>query len=193
MWPWEHLAVGYLLYSGYVRVQHRERPTAAAAVAVAVGTQFPDLVDKPLAWVFGILPSGVSLAHSVFTAAGLSLVVVLLGRRIQRERPAVGFAVGYLSHLPADILYPVILGRRVMVEAFLWPVASVSSPVRQGLFENFAYYAFKFLAFLATERGMAFLALEGVLLGGAVLVWISDGHPGLPRLRSGPRVDPDSK
>ena len=193
MWPWEHLAVGYLLYSGYVRVRHRESPTAAATFAVAFGTQFPDLVDKPLAWIFGVLPSGVSLAHSVFTAVGLSVVVVLLARRVERTRPAVGFVVGYLSHLPADALYPVVLGGQLRLRAFFWPIMHVPAPVRRGLLENFAYYSLRFLAFLSTKRGMAFLALEVVLVGGALLVWISDGHPGVPHLHSGRRVGSDSK
>lgn len=182
MWPWEHLAVGYLLYSGYVHFRGDEAPTPMAAVAVALGTQFPDLVDKPLAWTFGFLSSGVSLAHSVFVAVGVSTFLIVLAKRRDRTEPAIAFVVGYLSHLPADVLYPALLGRGITIETFLWPFVIAPAPVRSGFGENFVYYFVQFLAFLGTERGMTFLVLEVVLLAVAVLVWRFDGYPGLPAL-----------
>ena len=48
MWPWEHLAIGYLAYSLLGRLAWRRPPTVGTAITVAFGTQFPDLVDKPL-------------------------------------------------------------------------------------------------------------------------------------------------
>jgi hypothetical protein len=61
MWPWEHLAVGYLLYSVSCVLWGRY-PTRIGVAALAFGTQFPDLVDKPLGWWLGVLPSGQSFA-----------------------------------------------------------------------------------------------------------------------------------
>jgi len=71
MWPWGHLAVGYLLWSVLVRDRRFRPPTGAETLLLAVGTQFPDAVDKPLAWSLGVLPNGRSLAHSVFLATAL--------------------------------------------------------------------------------------------------------------------------
>jgi len=180
MWPWEHLAVGYLLYSGYVHIRGEESPSPAAAVAVAVGTQFPDLVDKPLAWTFGVLSSGVSVAHSVFVFVGLSTILLVLARRLDIEAPGEGFVVGYLSHLPADALYPALLGGGVTVEKLFWPLTAAPPAVQSGFSDNFVYYFVRFLSFLATERGMFFLVLEVLLLAVTVLIWRSDGYPGLP-------------
>ncbi|MFC6964015.1 hypothetical protein ACFQL7_23110 [Halocatena marina] len=52
MWPWSHAAVGYLCYSIGTRLVGR-RPTTGPTVAVLFGALLPDLVDKPLSWVFG--------------------------------------------------------------------------------------------------------------------------------------------
>ncbi|WP_136718389.1 metal-dependent hydrolase [Halorientalis salina] len=178
MWPWEHLAIGYLLYSGYVHFTNSESPTTGPALLVVLGTQFPDLVDKTLAWTFTIFPSGVSVAHSVFTAAGLSACVVLLARRLEHRQLGIAFAIGYLSHIPADMVYPVFLGGRLNLGAFFWPLVTAAGPARGGFLANFAYYAVRFLAFLGTPRGILFLVLEIALLGTTAVVWILDGHPG---------------
>ena len=41
-------------------------------LALAIGTQLPDLIDKPLTYQFAVLPSGRSLGHSLFFAAVLN-------------------------------------------------------------------------------------------------------------------------
>src|SRR6056297_3615611 len=97
MWPWGHAVVGYLAYSGTTHVGWKRPPSHAATVALLFGTQFPDLVDKPLAWSLGVLPSGRSLAHSTLTAV---LLVCVLYVVFARRRAVVGaFALGYASHL----------------------------------------------------------------------------------------------
>lgn len=86
MWPWEHLAVGYIGYSLSVRLAGRGVPRPRPVVALAVGTQFPDLVDKPLSWTLGVLPSGHSLAHSLFAALPLATLAVTVGVALDRRR-----------------------------------------------------------------------------------------------------------
>jgi hypothetical protein len=49
MWPWGHLAVGYLLSAGAAYLRDHSSPRGLAVVALAAGTQLPDLLDKPLA------------------------------------------------------------------------------------------------------------------------------------------------
>ncbi|PSQ17916.1 hypothetical protein BRC99_00275 [Halobacteriales archaeon QS_7_69_60] len=81
MLPWGHLAVGYLAYSLAVRGRTGGPPAGLATAALAVGTQFPDLIDKPLvAWV-SLLPSGRSLGHSLLFAAACGVGLWYLGRR----------------------------------------------------------------------------------------------------------------
>jgi len=76
MWPWGHAAVGYLAYSLGYRASDR-RLTGAAVIALGVGTQFPDLIDKPLGWTFGVLPGGRTLAHSLLTVAVVAVVLAI--------------------------------------------------------------------------------------------------------------------
>ncbi|HET7325515.1 MAG TPA: metal-dependent hydrolase, partial [Halococcus sp.] len=110
MWPWGHLAVGYLLYSAFARRRFDRPPDDAAALCVAVGTQFPDIVDKPLAWTFHLLPSGRSFAHSLLTAAIVCGVVGWYAHRREQPHVATAFAVGYVSHLFTDALSPLLGG-----------------------------------------------------------------------------------
>lgn len=187
MWPWEHLAFGYILYSGYMQLRHGRPPAHYPVIALAVASQLPDLIDKPLAWTVAILPTARSLGHSIFVATLVIVVVILLGRRY--GVPAIGpaVAIGYLSHLLGDVIYEVmrqlLAGETVTVETvnfLLWPL--VRQPVREtpglirrtvGLFDEFA-------TFLDTPAGHVYIALEVGLLLVAVLYWFVDGWPGVP-------------
>lgn len=179
MWPWEHLALGYVIYSFVSRAQKRESPPDLAVPWLVLGTQFPDLVDKPLAWSVGVLPSGISLAHSIFFAVPIAGLTVLVGRRIGRPDAAVGFAVGYLSHLPGDFLYPLLLGGGVYPDAFLWPVVEMAQDPPVGLVIRTRELFTEFLALLETPVGMFYVVGEFVLLGTALVTWAIDGRPGL--------------
>jgi hypothetical protein len=101
MFPWTHAAFGYLLLVvGTVLL--RRTVSRAELVAVIAGTQFADVVDKPLAWTVTVLPSGRSLAHSLLFAVPLCLLVLAVAWH--RSHPEVGtaFGLGYASHLLGD-------------------------------------------------------------------------------------------
>ena len=122
MWPPGHLAVGYLSYAVLRRFGDGDPPNATATVALAVGTQLPDVVDKPLSWTFGLLPTGRSLAHSALTTMVVTAVVARYANA--NDRPAVGaaFAVGYWSHLLGDLYAAVVAGESQTNWFFLWPI-----------------------------------------------------------------------
>lgn len=168
MLPWSHAAVGYLAYRLLLAARERGPPAPAAAVAVAVGTQAPDLVDKPLAWGLGVLPTGRSLGHSLLVAA----VVVAAASRIRavRDRPAVagGFAVGYLSHPLADAAEPVLEGTPGVASFLLWPAL----PLR------FDDEDFSILEVLLSVEPTAEVLLGLGLTVVAAAVWVRDGAPG---------------
>jgi len=178
MWPWEHLAVGYLLHSGVVRALRRRAPTDAGALALAVGTQFPDLVDKPGDWVFGVLPSGTSVAHSVFVAVPVSLSAVELSRRRGAPEAGVAFAVGYLSHLVGDVSYPALLGSEPAYGAVLWPFGPDYPERSVGAFELVAGFFDRYVSHLTSPAGIRYALAELSVLGLAVLAWLWDGKPG---------------
>ncbi len=187
MWPWEHVIVGYVAYSLFRHLVFQQAPTGRETLAVVFASLLPDLIDKPLAWQFGVLSSGTSLAHSVFVA--IPLVVLVYGLAQEFDRPAVGsaFGIGYLLHLPADILYVGLYGADIDWSGLLWPLVSSPPPAQQpGFLENVAYYFGNFSALFASEMGMTFLALEVSLVGGALALWLLDGVPGI-RDRQPPR------
>lgn len=190
MWPWEHLAFGYLLYSGYMRLNHGRPPGHAPAIALAVATQFPDLVDKPLAWTVDILPTARSLGHSVFIAPLVILALMLLGRRhgVPEMGPAV--AIGYSSHLFGDVIYEVtrrLLAREpVSVETvsfLLWPLVRQPGRETPGLFIQTGRLFDAFVSYLGTSAGNVYIAIEMGLLLVAIIYWIMDGRPGVPAPR----------
>lgn len=79
MMPWGHAAFGYALYSLGHRAWTRAPPSGKAVLAALFGTQLPDLVDKPLSWGLHLFPQGYSVAHSVFVAIPIGLLVIALG------------------------------------------------------------------------------------------------------------------
>jgi hypothetical protein len=139
--PLGHAAFAYLTYVAVAAATDRNLPARWALVPLAVGSQFPDLIDKPLAF-YGLLASGRSMGHSVFVAAvlvgGVAWRVRASGSSTRsggwRHRLATvapgALAVGYATHLVGDVLAPVLAGRLWDARFLLWPLASVPrSPV----------------------------------------------------------------
>lgn len=193
MWPWEHLAVGYLAYSIAVRsVTGRPPRDPVAVVVLAFATQFPDLIDKPLAWSLGMLPTGTSLAHSVFVAVPLSVLVAVLAWRWGRPAIGAAFAIGYLLHLPSDAIYAaVILGSPLTGEGFAWPLVPATPIERTGFGANVSHYFERYVAALTSREGIRYLAAELLLVGGAFALWLRDGVPGMALLHGKRRREPD--
>jgi len=183
MWPWEHLASGYIVYSLVNRAVGGERPTGAEATALAVGTQFPDLIDKPLGWGTSILPSGISLAHSLLCAVPVSLTAIALARYLGVRKVGLAFAVGYLAHLPGDIVYPMVLGGEPRLAFLLWPLletpASAPASITGHVWGLFA----QFLDLLGTPTGRLYAVAELLVLGTALGAWLLDGRPLFPGRR----------
>lgn len=180
MWPWEHLAFGYVLYALGRRGWDGRGPANREAVAVAVGTQLPDLVDKPLAWEFGLLPSGVSLAHSIFVALPVSALAIVVARRRGAQPLGTAFGVGYLSHIVGDGLYPLLVTGETSVDYMLWPLVPAHSGYER-LANAIPQFWTTFVQFLGTPRGKLYLALELAFLTFALGLWLLDGAPGVPR------------
>ncbi|NLV08403.1 metal-dependent hydrolase [Halomicrobium mukohataei] len=188
MWPWGHLAVGYLCYSLLARATDR-RVSAFAVVAVAVGTQFPDLIDKPLAWTVAVLPNGRSLAHSLLTAAVVGVVLVAIARAVDARdesrqlgadggttpmRPtavhlAGAFVLGYGTHLLSDGLRPLLDGEFAALAYLGWPLLPA---IQYGGPKSFVGH-------FASMEVTPLLALQFLLVGVSLLVWNADGRPGL--------------
>lgn len=183
MWPWEHLAVGYLVYSLGARILGRDPPSDRAVVALGIGTQLPDLVDKPLSWGLGWFPSGYALAHSAFVAVPLGVLVLCGGWWVGHRRPAVAFVVGYWTHLLADVLNPLRNGNPILPRRVLWPVVEASPYETDMGLGRGVFYLQEFLAALSTMPPERLLLLYLLLPAALVAVWLLDGRPGsaIPR------------
>jgi hypothetical protein len=178
MWPWAHLAFGYLLYSLGSRAVRRTPPDSGlTVVALAFGTQFPDLVDKPLAWWLYLIPNGRSLAHSVFTFVVVALLLYGVARQTRWALPVEAFSFGYLTHIVGDALPSLLTGSGPIPLFFLWPlVPPVDYPGETDLVAHL----------LGVELTPLFLAqlLLAVLVFG---LWYADGRPGWRDVRTAGR------
>jgi membrane-bound metal-dependent hydrolase YbcI (DUF457 family) len=89
MYPSAHLAASLLVNEAC----HGDRASAAAGALV------PDLIDKTLAWVLGVTPSGRYASHSLAAAAALTLTTTAVAGR----RKGASFGASYLCHLACDL------------------------------------------------------------------------------------------
>jgi hypothetical protein len=173
MWPWAHAALGYLCYTLYLRLRTQERPAGRPVLVLALATQLPDLVDKPLAWYVDVLPYGRTLAHSVLLGGVVAALISLLLRRQGYNPESVAFAVGYYSHLFGDA-FGHLIGWNVADLAFLlWPVLpipGVESEV-EGLLNH-----------LRDIEGSPLFLFGLVLTIVGLVAWYRDGTPGVRKL-----------
>jgi membrane-bound metal-dependent hydrolase YbcI (DUF457 family) len=176
MFPWGHAAVGYLLYAGHQRLEYGLRPHDAPVLALAIGTQLPDLIDKPLTYLFAVLPSGRSLGHSLLFAALLVGVVWLVARQYEQRSLVGAFGIGYVSHLFGDALYPALAGRFGELGFLAYPLTQPTQYEVQGGFVG--YLMTTLFALDPTPTFLFELALTAVALG----LWYRDGLPGLQLL-----------
>jgi inner membrane protein len=121
---------------------------------ILIGAVLPDLVDAPLGLFFFEGGAGRWIAHSVFTAIAVT-VLIILAFSGERRQSLFGIGVGWLLHLVAD-------GMWAAPETFLWPAfgsefsTAPSEPYTWGLLLDP-------LAHLSTWGGE--------LIGLAILVW----------------------
>lgn len=182
MWPWEHLAVGYLGYTLFTRFRYRRPPTSLCVILLAFGTQFPDLVDKPLAWTLDVLPSGRSLGHSLFTALIAITIVWWIFEKYGHERAGTAFGFGLIVHLLTDLPAEVLRGEYSGAAYLLWPLGPESDA------EESVSIADGFAGVGVETFGLAELLILLLL----VLLWLIDGAPGadvIVRQLFGPRRD----
>ncbi|APX95645.1 metal-dependent hydrolase [Natronorubrum daqingense] len=177
MWPWEHLAAAYVLYSIVSRIVLGRPPKAWDTLAVVVGSQLPDLIDKPLAWTFGVTETGYSIGHSIFFATALCLVVFLVASRYGERVLAGAFTLAYVSHLGTDVYDPLRPNPTYEPRVVLWPLESPPADDHGGLLDHFGIYFLRYVDEILAG-GLTPPVVMQLFLGGAVVVlWIVDGAP----------------
>lgn len=178
MWPWEHAAIGYLLYSVGLRLLERDTPSAGETVSIVVMAVLPDLLDKPLSWSLQLTPSGYGFLHSAFVAIPVGLTILLFAFRTDRARLGIASIVGYWSHLVADVLSPIRSGGQPIVGRVLWPIVdSAPYTVDYGLGRGLVYlgdFGQTILTMAPHEIVVFYLAMPAVTF----VLWLLDGKPG---------------
>lgn len=174
MWPWEHLAIGYVVVSVTWRLADRELDGWTAA-AVASSTLFPDVVDKPLAWSLGVLPAGRSLAHSLFVAVPVTSLFLVLAARRNRTAMGIAFCLGYYTHLLGDVIPRVLSGYYRGASFLFWPLLEVPprAPGVRPALERLQTLLASPELYVSTGFHRVFLVLA------MVAIWSVDGFPGV--------------
>ncbi|MFC7248520.1 metal-dependent hydrolase [Halomicroarcula sp. GCM10025324] len=198
MLPHGHLAVGYLLFSGYARATRRRRPEFREIAFVMLGTQLPDLFDKPLALLGGGFAGGRTVGHSMIFAVPFVLAVgVLIHGRTEAWGPAVAFAVGYVCHPFVDaslfLLQGTVAKDFLEVSFVVWPLTIPGPAIVSaltgvpGLSDLIAIKPVWTARHLPTAPviGWWIRAAEAVLALLAAIVWWADGVPGMEKLPDG--------
>ena len=178
MWPWEHAALGYLLYSLSHRARGQAPPAELPTVALLFGTQLPDLIDKPLSWGLGVFRTGSALGHSLLFAVPIGLLVGVAAVRTDRRALGAGFVVGYWSHLVGDVVNPLRYGDSLAVDRVLWPFVA-QEPYEQdlGLSRGLVYFGDLFESLLAIDS-VTLVAGYLLLPLTTLVLWLADGAPG---------------
>ncbi|MFC7068741.1 metal-dependent hydrolase [Halobaculum lipolyticum] len=162
MLPWTHAAFGYLLLLAVVLLLGR-RFSRAELLAVLVGTQLADVIDKPLAWWFDVVPSGRSLGHSLLFVVPLCAVVVAITWYRRHPEVGVAFGVGYLTHLVGDTYAAIYAWRTEEFTFLLWPILPPYP------YDDFVGFADFFDGFEVTTPGLVVFTAAAVV-GVAFLV-----------------------
>lgn len=181
MMPWTHAVVAYIAFSTGSHVFSRTAPTTRETVFVAVGALLPDLIDKPLAWQFGLLGGGRSLGHSIFTAVPLSVAAALVAARRGRPRLGLAFAGGYLLHLPGDIVPGYLTTGELELGTLLWPLTDGGGAQGESfvgeVMRNVVPYVESITGAILSGDLSGRLALFLSVWALAVALWVYDGMP----------------
>lgn len=183
MWPWGHLAVGYVAFSAFVRVRLESPLGDRAVVVLAVATQLPDLIDKPLAWQFGLLSNGIGVAHSLLVGVPLALAAGLVIWQTGRQQLGAAVAIGYGSHVLGDLLFGALFSEPPLLPAFLWPLYGTPPSTTPGFGLKVWELLVNSRALLGSAMGRTYFALEALLLVATLLLWLADGAPGTGPVR----------
>lgn len=175
MWPMGHVAIAYLCLLGVDRLRGAERPDEVAVLIVVFAAVLPDLVDKPLAWYVGALPSGRSLMHSLVVLVPLCILVGGIAWRYDRPVWGVAFAIGVISHAIVDAL-PALWRDDTSTAFLFYPLVQVESYGEAGPPGVWAL--------LLDSLGDPYFLIEFPLLAAAAFLWYRDGMPGLERIRT---------
>lgn len=180
--PWEHAIIGYITYSLLVHLLYHDSPTGIETLVVVFASLLPDLLDKPLAWQFGVFADsgGYAIFHSVFFVVPLSIGGLMFAYYRDQSRIGWAFGIGYVFHLPADVI-PRTVERikdgQLDLEKVLWPVQTYGGESPESFVGGSMHYLVVFAEQVYGAEPTMFLQAIFGLTVFAFLLWIYDGMP----------------
>lgn len=117
--PHVHFLIALVPVVAYMILRHRRLPSIELIAVTFVGSQFPDIVDKPLALQLNLIPTGRVFMHSLPFAVPIWIVVLWYSWKTDRIRGGVAFVYAYASHLVADNYRTLTAGH--VPNDLLWP------------------------------------------------------------------------
>jgi membrane-bound metal-dependent hydrolase YbcI (DUF457 family) len=164
---WVHAAVAYLLYRLILRLAGAGRLNGGAVLALISGALLPDIIDKPLSFIFSSLPSR-SLSHSIFTTVLVVVIAVYIARRLNRWEIGAAYTIGYLSHLGADLVDYFFIPGETLLFVF-WPLVTDYHHIDT---------VHELLSLLSPTPYVLVQSMVTIL---GIGLWINDGKPGYAR------------
>ena len=135
--PIKHVLLAVVPVACYTVVRRRRIPSGAVVLTAVWAGLFADLVDKPLAWQLGLIPSGRMVAHSLVLSVPLIVGVLLSTVRINHLQYGLVFAWGHLSHIAVD--FSSVLSRGTESYWFpnlFWPLLPANPDRTVGYADN---------------------------------------------------------
>lgn len=131
MFPPGHFLVAFLPVFVYVLLKDRQLPSLQLAGIVTFGSQFPDLIDKPLYHESIVTPSGRVGTHSLPIAIPIALAVLWYAYRTDRPRAGLAFVFAYATHILGDVYKTLLAPDRGIPPDLFWPlVEPIERPFR---------------------------------------------------------------
>lgn len=175
MWPWEHVAIAYVIFSLAYKGIGSKPPQGTAVWVLVMAALLPDAIDKPLAWQWNIFETGYGLGHSIFFAIPLTVLILGICWRANRPAHGIAFAIGYLSHLVLDVVPLYLRSGRLELHRILWPIAEAPQPhANESFLDGLQTYLSMAVSGIGTSEAVIIL----VAFFGMVGLWILDGMPG---------------
>lgn len=121
--PLETFILALLPVVAFVFIRYRRLPTRPMLFVVFIGSQFPDLIDKPLE-LARVVPWGRTGMHSLPFAIPVVVLVLAYARATDRMHLGVGFVFAYSVHWLTDWLPKFTQG--TIPPSIFWPFTTVS-------------------------------------------------------------------
>jgi len=179
MIPPAHAGLGYFVYSLWTRLSDRKPPAHIPTFLLLLGTQIPDIVDKPLYVLFGVY-HGRAIMHSFLVVVPVGVLAVSVADRYGQRRSGTAFTIGMFTHLLSDAAVSVYRGKTHELGFLAWPLTSPPVYSAPNPLDHLWWLLRDLRSLLHRPPSQLFgdlLFLELLFSVGVFMLWMWDGQP----------------